>query len=75
MAVTSHVNQRRWQPKCDLAEGCEQRHGVQSLVRLEGHDTMESAIAREKAKKGWKRAWKVALIENPQWHELYEELT
>jgi len=37
---------------------------------------MESAIAREKAIKGWKRAWKIALIEksNLQWRDLYEEL-
>jgi putative endonuclease len=37
---------------------------------------MESAIAREKAVKVWKRAWKLRLIEstNPGWHDLYEEL-
>jgi len=37
---------------------------------------MENAIAREKTMKGWKRAWKIALIEdmNPEWHDLYEEL-
>ena len=37
---------------------------------------MESAIASEKAIKGWKRAWKIALIEksNLQWRDLYEEL-
>ena len=37
---------------------------------------MESAISREKAIKGWKRAWKIGLIEewNPQWRELSEEL-
>jgi putative endonuclease len=37
---------------------------------------MESAIAREKAIKGWKRAWKIALIEkpNPRWNDLYAEL-
>ena len=29
----------------------------------EPHDTMESAIRREKAIKEWKRAWKLALIE------------
>jgi len=37
---------------------------------------MQSAIAREKAIKEWKRAWKVELIErtNPQWQDLYEGL-
>ena len=42
----------------------------------EVHDMVESAIAREKAIKEWKRAWKLALIEkvNPRWRDLYEEL-
>ena len=37
---------------------------------------MESAIAREKAIKEWRRAWKLDLIEkrNPAWRDLYEEL-
>lgn len=37
---------------------------------------MESAILREKSVKGWKRTWKLALIEkgNPDWRDLYEEL-
>jgi len=37
---------------------------------------METAIAREKAIKEWKRAWKIRLIEekNPDWRDLYEEL-
>lgn len=37
---------------------------------------MESAIAREKAIKEWKRKWKLELIEkqNPYWRDLYEDL-
>lgn len=37
---------------------------------------MESAIAREKAIKAWKRTWKVELIEksNPYWRDLYAEI-
>jgi putative endonuclease len=37
---------------------------------------MESAIAREKAIKEWKRQWKLELIEraNPEWRDLYPEL-
>ena len=37
---------------------------------------MESAIAKEKTIKGWKRAWKLNVIEkmNPQWRDLYDEL-
>ena len=34
------------------------------------------AIAREKAMKKWRRAWKLELIErdNPQWLDLYDQL-
>jgi len=37
---------------------------------------MESAIKREKAIKGWKRDWKLRLIEksNPEWRDLYLEI-
>jgi len=76
VGVTSNLTQRVWQHKGDLTQGFTQRYGVHTLVWYEGHDTMESAIAREKAIKGWKRAWKIALIEksNVQWRDLYEQL-
>ncbi|MEL6542971.1 MAG: GIY-YIG nuclease family protein, partial [Pseudomonadota bacterium] len=34
------------------------------------------AIAREKAMKAWKRAWKVELIlrQNPQWCDLFDQM-
>ena len=34
---------------------------------------MESAIAKEKVPKEWKRIWKLGLIEraNPEWQDLY----
>ncbi len=76
LGVTSNLIQRVWQHKGDLAEGFTKRYGVHMLVWYEGHDTMESAITSEKTIKGWKRAWKITLIEkaNPQWRDLYEEL-
>ena len=42
----------------------------------EVYDRIDEAIAREKALKKWRRAWKVALIEamNPDWSDLYERL-
>ncbi len=42
----------------------------------EVHETMESAIQREKAIKEWQRAWKLRLIEerNPNWDDLYDSL-
>ena len=74
--VTSNLAQRVWQYKSDLAQGFTRRYGVHNLVWYEADETMESAIAREKAIKGWKRAWKITLIEssNPQRRDLYEEM-
>ena len=42
---------------------------ISGLVWFEAHESMESAIAREKAIKEWKREWKLELIEkvNPTW--------
>ena len=76
LGVTSNLTQRVWQHKSDLADGFTKRYGGHTLVWHEAHDTMESAIAREKAIKGWKRAWKLAWIEgaNPLWRDLYEDL-
>ncbi|MCH8801909.1 MAG: GIY-YIG nuclease family protein [Chloroflexi bacterium] len=76
VGVTSNLAQRVWQHKNHSAEGFTQRYGVHTLVWYEAHDTMESAIVREKAIKKWKRAWKKALIckTNPGWRDLYEEL-
>ena len=74
--VTSDLIQRVWQHKNDLVEGFTKRYGVHSLVWYEIHETMESAIKREKAIKEWKRTWKLKLIEdmNPSWRDLYEDI-
>jgi putative endonuclease len=74
--VTANLVQRIWQHKHDLTAGFTQQYGVHTLVWYELHDTMLSAIAREKAIKGWRRAWKVRLIEgmNPGWNDLYDTL-
>ena len=76
LRVTSNLVQRIWQHKNDLVEGFTKRYGVHTLVWFEGHESMESAIAREKAIKEWKRVWKVELIEtgNPTWRDLYDEI-
>jgi putative endonuclease len=52
------------------------RYRVKLLVWYELHGSITEAIAQEKRIKGWRRAWKLALIErtNPQWLDLYETL-
>jgi len=76
IGVTSDLIKRIWQHKNDLVEGFSRKYRVHDLVWFEQHETMGSAIARERAVKEWKRAWKVELIEkaNPTWKDLYPEL-
>ena len=74
--VTSNLVKRVWEHKNNLVEGFASRYGVHTLVWYEMHDTMESAIQREKAIKNWKRAWKIKTGEalNPRWRDLYPDL-
>ena len=74
--VTSSLQQRIWQHKNNVAEGFTRKYHIHTLVWYEVHETMNSAIQREKCIKEWKRLWKLELIEemNPQWRDLYGEL-
>lgn len=76
VGVTSDLVKRVWEHRNDLIEGFTKRYGVHTLVWLERHETMESAIAREKAIKEWKRNWKLELIEhvNPDWRHMYADI-
>jgi putative endonuclease len=76
VGVTSDLPQRIWQHKNDCVEGFTKRYGVHDLVWYELHGTMHEAIAREKAIKEWKRAWKIRLIEesNLEWKDLYPSI-
>ena len=67
IGVTSNLIQRVWQHKQGIAEGFSQRYGTKSLVYFEQHESMESAILREKQMKKWRRQWKLNLIaeQNP----------
>jgi putative endonuclease len=76
VGVTSDLVKRVWQHKKDGLDGFTKRYRVHTLVWYEVCDSMIAAIAREKAIKEWKRAWKIKLIEetNPKWLDLYEAL-
>jgi putative endonuclease len=69
VGVTSDLVKRTWEHKNDFVDGFTKRYGVHTLVWYERHETMASAIAREKALKNWRREWKLELIEasNPDW--------
>jgi putative endonuclease len=52
------------------------KYKLTRLVYAEPHARMDEAIAREKAMKKWKRAWKLALIgkANPEWADLWDTI-
>lgn len=76
VGVTAHLAARVDQHRRDVGSSFCRRYGIHTLVYAEPHDSIEGAIAREKAIKAWKRAWKVALIEgtNPQWDDLFDRI-
>jgi putative endonuclease len=61
--VTSDLPGRIYQHREELGRGFTARYGVKRLAWFEVHETMESAIRREKSIKRWARAWKVGLID------------
>jgi len=73
LGVISDLKKRIWQHKTKLVDGFSKEYGVNQLAWYEVHETMLTAIGREKNIKNWKRDWKVKLIEsdNPHWQDLY----
>jgi putative endonuclease len=73
--VTSNLPGRIHQHPQGFVRGFTRRYGIKRLVWFEAHETMESAILREKRIKRWPRAWKYDLIhaDNPTWRDLAED--
>ena len=73
--VTSNLIGRLYQHREEETRGFTSRYTVKRLVWFEVHETMESAIRREKSIKRWRRTWKIELIEkeNPTWRDLAED--
>lgn len=76
IGVTSNLPKRIWEHKNKFADGFTRKYNLNRLVWYELHETMLSAIQREKTMKCWKRQWKLQAIEafNPAWRDLFEEL-
>ena len=74
--VTSRPLQRFHEHREGLAPGFSKRYGCKLLVWYEVHETMISAITREKQIKAGSRADKLVLIDNlnPEWKDLYDTL-
>ena len=73
IGVTSDLSRRIVQHREGKGSAFCRRYGLKRLVYAEEHDSIGDAIAREKAMKAWKRAWKIELVEgvNPEWDDLF----
>ncbi len=67
---------RVYEHKKGIIHGFTKKYHCKLLVFYELHETMESAIVREKQIKAGSRKKKMQLIEmkNPSWNDLYEEI-
>ena len=72
IGITNDLLRRVHEHKSKSVPGFSARHDTNRLVYFEAYDDPETAIAREKQLKRWRRDWKICLIEeaNPDWHDL-----
>ncbi|WP_417317702.1 GIY-YIG nuclease family protein [Erythrobacter aureus] len=76
IGVTADLSRRIDQHRRGEGSSFCRRYGLTRLIHAEEYDDISDAIAREKAMKAWKRAWKIGLIErlNPGWDDIFERL-
>lgn len=76
IVVTTRLIERIAEHREGRVKGFTKRYKVNRMVHLEPFDDINDAIAREKALKKWRRAWKVNLIQdgNPDWRDLWYDL-
>jgi len=76
IGVTNNVARRVAEHRAGDVAGFTKKYRIHTLVHVERFADVNEAIAREKAMKKWRRAWKIKLIErdNPTWADLYETL-
>ncbi|MXP28966.1 GIY-YIG nuclease family protein [Porphyrobacter algicida] len=74
IGVTADLSARMAQHRAGQGSAFCRRYGLDRLVLIENHASITGAIAREKAMKAWKRAWKIELIEanNCEWRDLFD---
>jgi putative endonuclease len=73
---TVDLVKRIWEHKQKITGGFSAKYGLNKLIYYEEHDGIINAGEQEKRYKNWRRAWKIALINqfNPLWVDLYEEI-
>ena len=72
VGVTNDLIKRVYEHKQGLVKGFTKRYKIQYLIYYEVTGSIESAIAREKQLKNWRREKKEMLIlkMNPKWKDL-----
>ena len=77
IGITNDLRRRVFEHKNNLIAGFTKKYNVNKLVYFELINQPMDAINCEKRMKKWKRQWKIELIEslNPEWKDLYFELT
>ncbi len=76
IGVTSNIAVRMMQHREGNGSAFARKYGLDRLVLVEHHSTIEEAITREKALKAWKRERKIRLIEeaNLDWRDLFDDI-
>ncbi len=76
IGVTNDIKRRIWEHKQKIVEGFTKKYNVDKLVYHEVHDSIESAIKREKQLKAGSRDKKLSYIlqVNKSWEDLYDKL-
>lgn len=77
VGVTNNLARRVAEHKKGVGNSFTARYRIDRLVWFEEMFDIRKAIEGEKRLKGWKRARKIALVEqmNPNWQDLSEEWT
>ena len=73
VGVTADLDRRVWEHREGVYDGFSKRYRCDRLVWFERYGRVQTAIAREKQLKRWRREKKLFLIEreNPTWADLY----
>jgi len=76
IGVTTNLAARVYQHRKGTGSAYCKRYNLTRLVHVEEYPSIYEAIAREKAMKAWKRAWKDELIEtnNPDWQDMWSNI-
>ena len=71
IGCTTDLAKRIYEHREGLVPGFTRRYNVKRLVSVETYHDVSDAALRERRMKGWRRAWKIQLIEadNPKWDD------